>query len=189
MGSSRGMRLQGTIWATALAALLAPASVAHADGGGAPYVPEAPPAAPTVAVLSAGRAVAPAGAPRRVRRILTAANRLVDKPYRWGGGHRDFTLGLDRGYDCSGAVSYALYGGRLIPSPLASTGLARFGRRGPGRWVTVYANRGHAFLVVAGLRFDTGARGAGPTPRGSGPRWTAEMRPTRRFAVRHPAGL
>jgi hypothetical protein len=188
MGSSRGMRLRSTIWATALAAVLAPASVAHADGGGAPYVPEAPPAAPA-AVLSAGRAVGPAGAPRRVRRILTAANRLVGKPYRWGGGHRDYALGLDRGYDCSGAVSYALYGGRLIHSPLASTGLARFGRRGPGRWITVYANRGHAFLVVAGLRFDTGAGGAWPTPRGSGPRWASEMRRTSRFAVRHPAGL
>jgi hypothetical protein len=183
------MRLRSTIWATTLAALLVPASVAHADGGGAPYVPEAPPAAPTGPVLSAGRAVAPARAPRRVRRILTAPNRLIGKPYRWGGGHRDFALGLDRGYDCSGAVSYALYGGRLIHSPLASTGLARLGRRGPGRWVTVYANRSHAFLVVAGLRFDTGARGAGPTPRGSGPRWTAELRRTRGFAVRHPAGL
>jgi hypothetical protein len=188
MPRREGMRLRSAICGLALAALLAPASSSNADTGGAPYVPAPPLQVPT-AVVSNGRAVAPAGAPRRVRRILTAANRLIRKPYRWGGGHRAFALGLDRGYDCSGAVSYALYGARLVRGPLDSRGLARFGERGPGRWVTVYGNRRHAFLVVAGLRFDTGGRRAGFTPRGSGPRWSTEMRRTRRFAVRHPAGL
>ena len=87
---------------------------------------------------------------------MTAAHRLIRKPYRWGGGHRAFGRRLDRGYDCSGAVSYALYGARLLRAPLDSSGLAEFGEPGPGRWVTIYANRRHVFVVVAGLRFDTG---------------------------------
>jgi hypothetical protein len=167
-------------------AVLAPASSA-ADTGGSQYVTPPPPA-PLSAIRPDGRAVAPAGAPRRVRRIFTAANRLIRKPYRWGGGHREFRRRLDRGYDCSGAVSYALYGARLLTSPLDSRGLARFGERGPGRWVTIYANRRHTFLVVAGLRFDTGSHPEA-VPSGSGPRWSTEPRRMRRFAVRHPEGL
>ena len=119
---------------------------------------------------------------------MTAANRLIRKRYRWGGGHRAFGRRLERGYDCSGAVSYALYGARLLREPLDSSGLAEFGEPGPGRWVTIYANRRHVFVVVAGLRFDTGGH-RGAIPSGSGPRWSAEMRRTRRFAVRHPEGL
>jgi hypothetical protein len=183
----RGMRLRPAICGAGLVLLLAPAW-ARGDTGGSPYV-TAPPPAPVSLIRPDGRALTPAGAPRRVRLVLTAANRLIRKPYRWGGGHRDFAVGLDRGYDCSGAVSYALYGGRLVDAPLDSTGLSRFGEPGPGRWVTVYANRRHAFLVVGGLRFDTGGRGAMSTPPGSGPRWSSEIRRTRRFAVRHPASL
>jgi hypothetical protein len=182
------MRLRSAISTTALVVLLGAGS-AGADTGGAPYAP--PPASPPPAagtVLSTGRAVAPAGTPRQVRRIMTAANRLVRKPYRWGGGHRSFGRRLDRGYDCSGAVSYALYGARLLPAPLDSSGLAEFGEPGPGRWVTIYANRSHVFVVVAGLRFDTGGH-RGAIPSGSGPRWSTEMRSARRFVVRHPEGL
>ena len=169
-------------------AALAPATAAQAAGGGTPY-PGAPAPASAAATLAGGRAVAPAGAPAAVRRMLTAANRLIRKPYRYGGGHRRPWPAIDSGYDCSGAVSYALYGARLLTAPLDSTGLARFGRRGPGEWVTVYANRSHTFIVIAGLRFDTGYRDAAVTPAGSGPRWAVSSRSTRGFAARHPNGL
>jgi hypothetical protein len=133
-----------------------------------------------VARVVRGVARAPRGAPRAVRRLIRAANRLRRKPYRYGGGHRSFR---DSAYDCSGAVSYALHGARLLAAPLDSRGLGRWGAPGPGRWITVYANRGHAFLVVAGLRFDT----SGPGQRG--PRWRLEARSTARFRARHPVGL
>ena len=192
----------------ALALTLACAPSAFADGGGSSYPgppvggtapgqvtpqpqPEpqsAQPPAGMATIAPDGRALAPAGTPTVVRRVFVAANRLIRKRYRWGGGHRTFAR-LDRGYDCSGAVSYALYGGRLLLSPLDSTALSRFGERGPGSWISVYANRGHAYMVVAGLRFDTGAHDAATTPRGTGPRWSATPRSPRRFRVRHPAGL
>jgi hypothetical protein len=98
----------------------------------------------------------------------------------WGGGHRGFE---SRGYDCSGAVSYALHGGALLRSPLDSRDLERWGRGGRGHWVTVYANGGHAWMVVAGLRFDT----SGPGERG--PRWRRQRRSTGPFVARHPLGL
>nr|MBA2504463.1 peptidoglycan endopeptidase [Thermoleophilaceae bacterium] len=106
-------------------------------------------------------------------------------PYRLGGGHGDFE---DTHYDCSGAVSYALHGGRLLDAPLASGGLMSWGERGRGRWITVYANRGHTFIVIAGLRFDTGYRDATREDTGTGPRW-GSPRPARGYRVRHPAGL
>jgi hypothetical protein len=183
-----------TTSAAALAlAFAALTSTAWADSGGTSIPDVLPPVVtepgPAASVRVDGRAAAPAGAPTPVRRIIVAANRLVRKPYRFGGGHRAFASGVDRAYDCSGAVSYALYGARLLVSPLDSTGLARLGRPGPGAWLTIYANRHHAFLVVAGLRFDTGAHDASTTPRGTGPRWSASPRPVRGFAVRHPDGL
>jgi hypothetical protein len=115
-----------------------------------------------------------------VRDALRAGNRLQDKPYRWGGGHGRFQ---DTGYDCSGSVSYVLHAAALLNAPLDSRGLARWGAPGPGRWITVYANRGHAFMVVAGLRLDTSGAGS------SGPRWRLEPRSLGRFKARHPAGL
>jgi hypothetical protein len=124
--------------------------------------------------------VTPASAPARVRRAIRAANSLVGQPYRWGGGHRSFR---SHGYDCSGSVSFVLHAAGVLSSPLDSTGLARWGRAGAGRWITVYANRGHAFMVIAGRRFDTSGRG------GSGPRWRATRASTRGFTARHPAGL
>jgi cell wall-associated NlpC family hydrolase len=144
-----------------------------------PVTPVEAPAPGDVAVLVHGVAHAPAGAPDAVKRAIRAANSLRRKPYVWGGGHASFRA---RGYDCSGSVSYVLHAAGLLDWPEVSGALARWGVKGEGKWITVYANRGHAFMVIAGLRFDTS--GAGP----SGPRWRPEPRWTRGFHVRHPAG-
>lgn len=140
---------------------------------------EAPAAAAT---LSAdGRtAVAPEEAPPQVQAAVAAANRITRKPYRYGGGHGRFS---DSGYDCSGAVSYVLHGASLLRQARDSRGLTSWRRRGPGRWITVYANRGHAYVVIAGLRFDTSGRGE------SGPRWRPEPRSSHRYVARHAWGL
>ena len=112
--------------------------------------------------------------------VIAAANQIAMLPYRYGGGHRRFA---DTAYDCSGSVSFALNGAGLIPAPLASTGLMSWGEPDAGRWITVYSNKGHAFMVVAGLRFDTSGQKA------TGSRWQPMDRSTRGFVVRHPAGL
>jgi hypothetical protein len=127
-----------------------------------------------------GRAIAPAGAPKVVRQIIRAGNRIAHKPYVWGGGHGAWAAA---GYDCSGSVSYALHGGRLLSRAEASGGLMSYGRPGKGKWVTIYAHGGHAYMVVAGLRFDTTAFKQG------GSRWTRDLRGGSGFAVRHPRGL
>ena len=127
-----------------------------------------------------GLAVPPPSAPRKVVRIIAAGNEIATKPYKYGGGHG---IWADSGYDCSGSVSYALHGAGLLDVALDSSGLAVFGRAGPGRWVTVMGNPGHAYMVVAGLRFDTSSG------KQSGNRWTAEERTTSGYAVRHPPGL
>ena len=106
------------------------------------------------AKLIDGVAHAPALAPPAVQAAVWAANQIVGKPYRWGGGHGKWT---DTGYDCSGAVSFALHGGELLDSPLDSGSFMRWGRRGRGDWITVYTNPGHAYAVIAGLRLDTSA--------------------------------
>ena len=144
-------------------------------------------AAPTVsgrrAVLRNGVARAPAGAPTSVKNAIAAANSLRRKPYIWGGGHGSFR---DRGYDCSGTVSFALHGAGALTAPLPSRDLMRYGERGRGRWITIYARPGHTFAVIAGLRLDTtDFRNGGNT----GPRWHAEMRDTRGYVARHPAGM
>lgn len=125
-------------------------------------------------------ALAPAGAPPQVVSAIEAANRIVTKPYRYGGGHGSFE---DSAYDCSGTVSYALHGAGLLDAPLDSSGLMTFGAKGAGRWITVYANPGHTYVVIAGLRLDTSGGG------GEGPRWRPERRSSKGYAVRHPAGL
>ena len=157
------------------------------SSGGADFVPPPPP--PKKAQLVDGRVIAPASAPTRVKRVIQAANRLVEKPYLWGGGHKPFVRGqLDRGYDCSGAVSYALYGGSFLRSPLTSGAMMSWGAAGPGRWITVYAHGGHAYMVVAGLRFDTSLRDPdAPGPR-TGPRWSRTLRKSTAFVARHPRG-
>jgi cell wall-associated NlpC family hydrolase len=148
---------------------------------------EVPGTEPTVpgakARLVNGRAVAPASAPTVVKQVIAAANRIRTTPYIWGGGHGTW---VDRGYDCSGAVSFALHGGRMLTSPLTSGSLESFGEAGAGRWITVYANASHAYMVVAGLRFDT----AGDEEGGTGPRWhpTVAAAATGRYVVRHPVG-
>ena len=125
-------------------------------------------------------AVAPAGAPARVVAAIRAANRITRKPYRYGGGHARFR---DSGYDCSGAVSYVLHGAGLLRRPLDSSGLMSWGRRGSGRWITVYSNPGHAYIVIAGMRFDTSGSGE------RGPRWRTERRSSSGYVTRHSGGL
>jgi hypothetical protein len=128
-----------------------------------------------------GRASAPSDAPAEVKAVIAAANRIVGKPYKYGGGHGSWE---DSGYDCSGSESYALHGGGFVDSPLTSGDFERWGAAGRGEWITSYANSGHSYLVVAGLRFDTGWHGGG-----QGPRWSSEMRPSSGYVVRHPAGF
>jgi hypothetical protein len=189
--STRHIKLLCAALAAACLLLAGLAGVASAaqrsSSGGATFEPPPPP--PEKAELVDGRVIAPASAPKRVKRVIAAANRLVEKPYIYGGGHRSFSSRrLDRGYDCSGAVSYALYGGRFLRSPLPSGALMDWGREGPGEWITVYAHGGHAYVVVAGLRFDTSMRDPdAPGPR-SGPRWSRTLRESDAFVARHPRG-
>lgn len=138
--------------------------------------------APDKAVLGPdGKAVAPTSAPPAVQAVIAAANRIVGKPYKYGGGHGQWE---DTGYDCSGSDSYALHGGGLLDSPLTSSGFESYGLPGRGTWITVFGSGGHSYLVVAGLRFDTGWHGGG-----SGPKWSTEMRPSDGYVARHPEGL
>jgi hypothetical protein len=131
-------------------------------------------------------AVAPAGAPLAVQSAIAAANRIRKKTYIWGGGHRRWKA---KGYDCSGAVSYVLHAAGLLSVPLVSGQLARiWGAPGPGAWITVYANRTHTYMIIAGLRFDTSPRGE-TLNQGRGPRWRQNVRTGAGFAVRHYPGL
>src|SRR4051794_33032163 len=103
-----------------------------------------------------------------VGRVVAAASQIASTPYVWGGGHG----GARGGYDCSGSISYALAAAGLLSSPLDSTGFMSWGDAGPGRRITIYANGGHAFMVVDGRRYDTSALS------GAGTRWTTAMRST-----------
>ena len=131
-------------------------------------------------VDDSGLAVAPASAPQEVQEIIEAGNEIATKPYRYGGGHGRWR---DSGYDCSGSISYALHGAGLLTSPLDSTGFMSWGERGEGQWVSIYANAGHAYMTVAGLRFDTSSS------KRSGSRWSETTRSARGYRVRHPEGL
>jgi len=145
-------------------------------------------------LLPDGSAAAPAAAPAQVQNAIFAANKLLNKPYIYGGGHRKFE---DRGYDCSGTVSYALHGGALLKSPLDSGSFMRWGAKGKGAWITVFTNPGHAYAVIAGLRLDTSVYGfaarrlknVAKTAFESGPRWRPTLRPSRGFRARHPIGF
>jgi len=134
------------------------------------------------AELSGGQAIAPPAAPLAVKRAIAAANQIDGRPYVWGGGHASF---LSRGYDCSGAVGYVLHAADLLDQTMVSGQLAYWGENGPGRWITVYANDEHVFMVIAGLRFDT----RDDPPGVNGPRWKRAKVDPRRFAARHPTGL
>jgi cell wall-associated NlpC family hydrolase len=138
-------------------------------------------AAVRAAVGGGGRAQTPTGAPDVIARIISGGNAIAKFPYIWGGGHGSF---VDSGYDCSGSVSYALAAAGLLDSPLVSGQFAHWGAAGPGKWVTIYANDGHVFMYVAGLRFDTSGRD-GPF----GTRWQNAPRSLAGFSVRHPVGL
>ena len=135
----------------------------------------------STAILLSGIALAPPDAPEAVQNVINAANTIVGRPYVWGGGHQSF---YSYGYDCSGSVSFALFGGGLIPEPLTSGSLEGWGEPGPGKWITVYANADHTFMEIAGLRWDTVG-----DARGTGPRWHLEPTSTAGFVARHPAGL
>jgi hypothetical protein len=132
-----------------------------------------------------GLATAPPGAPARVAAIIDGGNQVAHKPYVYGGGHGRVAgeTWIDTAYDCSGSVSFALAAAGLLDRPMDSSSLAAWGRPGPGRWVTIYANAGHAFMTVAGLRFDTSGR------EETGSRWQTTPRTVAGFTVRHPPGL
>ena len=126
-------------------------------------------------------ALAPASAPDPIRQMVSAANLIVGQPYLWGGGHGSFQ---SKGYDCSGAVSYALAGAGLLQTPLTSGQFMSYGIPGPGRWLTIYASPTHVYAVIAGLRWDTVG-----DARGSGPRWHPYDAYPSGFAARHLPGL
>jgi hypothetical protein len=168
------------------------------DGGGwhdhgtwtppaAPQLPSVttPTVAGKVAMLRKnGKAAIPRSAPKRVRSVIAAANRIIGKPYKWGGGHARL---FDRGYDCSGSVSFALIEGGQLASPLVSGSFAHWGAAGAGRWATIYANSTHVYMEIAGLRLDTSS--VGDWGGKSGVRWRPLIGKRSGFRVRHPAGF
>ncbi len=159
-------------------------AVSDFGSGGAAYVAPPPPdrvvRGSKATITADGFAVPPSSAPEVVKDVIAAGNVIAKTPYKWGGGHANWN---DTGYDCSGSVSYALHGGGLLDGALVSGDFAHWGARGPGTWITLYANTSHVYMVVAGLRFDTSARSL------TGSRWTSDMRASDGFAVTHPRGL
>jgi hypothetical protein len=175
--------------------LPAAAAAETSPTGGAQFSDPEPIVAPgaKATLLPDGTAAAPAEAPPQVQQAIFAANKLLDKPYKYGGGHAKVE---DSGYDCSGTVSYALLAAGLLKSPLDSGSFMRWGLKGKGAWITVYTNPGHAYAMIAGLRLDTSAYGVRAraarriervTERG--PRWRPGKRPARGFRARHPLGF
>jgi peptidoglycan hydrolase CwlO-like protein len=161
---------------TLVEALTPPAPAGDPDGSGVAPAPAPTTSGSTATLNSDGTASAPADAPPAVQSAIAAANAITNTPYYYGGGHGSFE---SSGYDCSGSLSYMLHGGGFLDSPLDSTGLMTWGEPGPGAWITVYSNPGHAFAVVAGLRYDTS---------GAPPRWQTEMRDTSGYVATHPPG-
>jgi cell wall-associated NlpC family hydrolase len=201
-----GARARLTAIAFVLAAAAFPAAALGAGGGvtptstdnGAPATPTTPTPASTEctpagvgasevtcapvtkARLVLGVAAPSSSAPPALKAAIAAANLIRTKPYIWGGGHARWWM---PGYDCSGAVSFALHGAGLITAPMDSGEMMNWGAPGKGRWITVYANAGHAFAVIDGLRWDTVGDSSG-----TGPRWHKNMVSTAGFVARHPAG-
>jgi hypothetical protein len=144
------------------------------------YLATIPPAAGNRAeVTPQGQAAVPFDAPPVVQTVVQAANEIAKTPYRWGGGHGAWR---DKGYDCSGSVSFALAAAGLLDGPLTSGGFLQYGAAGRGKWITLWTNQTHIFMEVAGIRYDTGGLR-------SGTRWQPTMRPTAGFTPRHPPGL
>lgn len=137
------------------------------------------------AIDAGGKAIIPPTAPKRLVALMRGANEVARKPYVYGGGHgrNPHEIWEDSAYDCSGSISYALATAGYIEGPMASGPMMKWGKPGPGKWVTIYANESHAFMVVAGLRFDTSGR------QNTGTRWQANGRSTAGFVARHPPGL
>jgi hypothetical protein len=168
-------KLTTTLVLAAAALATLPVALAQAgDGGTGTSSSQAPPGK---ARLVHGKAIAPSNAPARVVGVIDAANRIAKgTDYCYGGGHARFK---SRCYDCSGSVSYALHGGHFLRRPMASGDLMHWGRGHRGKWITVYANSGHAYMTVAGLRFDTSMTA------GKGPGWSKEMRSASGYRKRH----
>jgi hypothetical protein len=172
----------------------APSALASGGSGGAgiaaPPGPVSTAAHPlvrgSVGKIIRGVAYAPSYAPVQVQRAIWAGNQIRRTPYIWGGGHGSFK---SQGYDCSGAVSFVLHVAGLLNAPMDSGSLMSWGRRGAGRWITVYTNPGHAFIEIAGVRFDTSAEADPHPPSGSGPRWRPLFAHPSGFMARHPTGL
>jgi len=145
--------------------------------------PESPEGAPATgkATIEDGLAVAPSDAPPEVKAAIEAGNEIATAPYKYGGGHGRRMR--DTGYDCSGSISYALRSAGLMKRSMSSGDMVRYGSAGRGEWITVYANSGHAYMTIAGLRFDTSARKRG------GSRWTTQRRSTSGYVARHPDGF
>jgi hypothetical protein len=187
ISGSRKLALAGLLLVASLACAVP--AMAQTGGTGSPgsTTTSTTPTAPAGAaqLQSDGTAIPPANAPRPVRKAIAAANKIHTRPYIWGGGHRSFK---SRGYDCSGAVSYVLHAAGILSSPMASGPLMRWGAPGLGSWITVYANAGHAWMTVAGLRFDTSSAGESLN-QGSGPRWRANMRSGTGYTARFYPGL
>jgi hypothetical protein len=162
-------------------------------------VPSALTPGQTATILPGGTAAAPEDAPRAVQLAIAAGNELIDKPYLYGGGHGQALTTIAASYDCSSSTSFVLHGAGVFGSwPETSTQLVSYGEGGPGRWITVYANHGHAFIAVAGIVLDTAWYApVQPTTPSSGPRWQPASMiaaqyagdPYGSFVQRHPAGL
>lgn len=172
--------------AGAVVAVGAPSASARAVPWGYSCFPAAPGVARTSATCGAtlvdGQAVPPPNAPPAVREAIAAANHIAGRPYVWGGGHRSWTT---HGYDCSGAVGFTLHGAGLLETTMVSGQLAHWGLAGTGRWISIYANDDHVYMVIAGLRFDT----RDDPPGVNGPRWHVDRVEPHGFATRHPIGL
>jgi hypothetical protein len=179
-------KLKAGIAATGVLTILAltPGVASAGCGGGGLSPAETDICTPTAKarLLKNGMLIPPRSAPPRVKAVIAAANKIRTKPYIWGGGHGRW---WDAGYDCSGSVSYALHGGDFIESPLPSGPMEGWGLPGEGRWITVYANAGHAYAMIAGVRWDTSGNGDGRT----GPSWHEDLRASSGYVVRHPAGF
>jgi hypothetical protein len=186
-----GLRVDGRFTAADLRRVRRALRPAEGTGGFSPSDAEAterrPRAASAQEVAGAkaqltedGLAIPPADAPEAVKQVIAAANKIAHKPYRYGGGHGRWE---DSGYDCSGSVSYALHGADLLDSSMPSGSFTSWGEAGKGKWITIYANGGHMYMTVAGLRFDTSGRSR------SGSRWQKDDRSSSGFTVRHPEGL
>jgi len=173
--SAEDRRVDGKVTPTDASALKAVA----AEGAGA-----SEPTAPVTGKATLGDdglAVAPTDAPPEVKAAIEAGNEIATAPYRYGGGHGERLK--DSGYDCSGSMSYVLRKAGLLKRSMASGGFTRYGEAGRGAWITTYANSGHAYMVVAGLRFDTSSR------KRTGNRWNIQRTSPRGYVVRHPAGF